>query len=244
MTPNTTTGKTIEISQIAHIKTDFGSKFGVPRQAGLVPELEARIVMEPPYRTPEAFRGLEGFSHVWLLWKFDGVERDNWHATVRPPRLGGNQRIGVFATRSPFRPNPIGLSCVEVRRIDLDTPEGPVIYVSGADLMDGTAIIDIKPYIPFADAHPEARGGYTEQTSRQALLPVVASQDWQERFVAHYADEATGRQKLQALMSVLGQDPRPHYQDDGTRQYGLTFGGQEVRFTVCDGVVRISEQYP
>ncbi|MBO6012270.1 MAG: tRNA (N6-threonylcarbamoyladenosine(37)-N6)-methyltransferase TrmO, partial [Bacteroidales bacterium] len=143
---------------IAHIETDFGSKFGVPRQSGLVPELEGRIVFEPAYRVPEAFRGLEGFSHIWLLWDFSESHQEEWSPTVRPPRLGGNVRVGVFATRSPFRPNPIGLSCVQLSRIDHDSPDGPVLWVRGADLMDGTPIFDNKPYLPFADSHPEASG--------------------------------------------------------------------------------------
>ena len=149
---------------IAHIESDFNTKFGVPRQSGVIPELTARIIFEPEYRVAEAFRGLEDFTHIWILWCFSEVARDEWNPTVRPPRLGGNVRMGVFATRSPFRPNPIGLSSVRLLKIDWDTPEGPVLYVSGADLMNGTPIYDIKPYLPYTDSHPEASGGFTQQT--------------------------------------------------------------------------------
>lgn len=208
---------------IARIHTDFRSKFGVPRQAGLIETLEGKIVFEPSYRVADSLRGLEGFSHLWLIWDFSEAHRDEWSPTVRPPRLGGNQRMGVFATRSPYRPNPIGLSSVEISRIDLHTPEGPIIYIKGADLMDGTPIYDIKPYLPFTDAHPEARGGYTDETCQQPPLDVVIPPAVGERFAPA---------KLEALRAVLAHDPRPHYHDDPQRVYGFEFAGVELHFTV------------
>lgn len=208
---------------IARIHTDFRSKFGVPRQAGLIETLEGKIVFEPSYRVADSLRGLEGFSHLWLIWDFSEAHRDEWSPTVRPPRLGGNQRMGVFATRSPYRPNPIGLSSVEISRIDLHTPEGPIIYIKGADLMDGTPIYDIKPYLPFTDAHPEARGGYTDETRQQPPLDVVIPPAVGERFAPA---------KLEALRAVLAHDPRPHYHDDPQRVYGFEFAGVELHFTV------------
>ena len=215
---------------IAHIETDFGSKFGVPRQSGLVPELEGRIVFEPEYRVPEAFRGLEGFSHIWLLWDFSESHQEEWSPTVRPPRLGGNVRVGVFATRSPFRPNPIGLSCVQLSRIDLDSPDGPVLWVRGADLMDGTPIFDIKPYLPFADSHPEASGGFTDQTKEQPELEVEFSPEVENLFTSS---------KLMALRKVLASDPRPHYQHDDNRVYGLEFNRQNIHFSIKNGKISV-----
>lgn len=215
---------------IAHIETDFGSKFGVPRQSGLVPELEGRIVFEPAYRVPEAFRGLEGFSHIWLLWDFSESHQEEWSPTVRPPRLGGNVRVGVFATRSPFRPNPIGLSCVQLSRIDLDSPDGPVLWVRGADLMDGTPIFDIKPYLPFADSHPEASGGFTDQTKEQPELEVEFSPEVENLFTSS---------KLMALRKVLASDPRPHYQHDDNRVYGLEFNRQNIHFSIKNGKISV-----
>ena len=244
---------------IAHIETDFKTKFGVPRQAGLIPELEARIVFEPAFRNPDALRGLEGFSHLWLIWEFSEsskvrefesskVNPSNpsnssnpsnpsnssnpsnplpWSPTVRPPRLGGNVRMGVFATRSPFRPNPIGLSSVQISRIEPGTPEGPVIYVKGADLMNGTPILDIKPYLPFTDSHPEALGGYTDQTRQQEPLEVIIPDDIRSSLL-----NKIGPARLRALIEVLSQDPRPHYQQDPARIYGLEFAGIEVHFRV------------
>jgi len=208
---------------IAHIETDFESKFGVPRQSGLISSLEARIVFEPQYRVADAFRGLEGFSHLWLLWDFSEAHREEWSPTVRPPRLGGNQRMGVFATRSPFRPNPIGLSSVELVRIELNSPDGPVLWVRGADLMNGTPIFDIKPYLAFTDSHPEARGGFTDQTKEQQPLEVEIPISVQQKFDA---------QKLQALREVLAHDPRPHYQQDAERVYGMDFAGVAIHFRV------------
>lgn len=218
---------------IAHIHTDFKSKFGVPRQAGLVDALEGKIVFEPLYRVADALRGLEGFSHLWLIWDFSEAHRDGWSPTVRPPRLGGNQRMGVFATRSPFRPNPIGLSCVEISRIDLHTPDGPVIYIKGADLMDGTPIYDIKPYLPFTDAHPEACGGYTDETRRQRELNVIVPDSIAARF---------SPEKLTALRAVLAHDPRPHYHDDPERVYGFEFAGRELHFRVDGETLTLLEE--
>lgn len=221
---------------IAHIETDFKTKFGVPRQAGLIPELEARIVFEPAFRNPDALRGLEGFSHLWLIWEFSESSKVNpstplpWSPTVRPPRLGGNVRMGVFATRSPFRPNPIGLSSVQISRIELNSPDGPVIHVKGADLMNGTPILDIKPYLPFTDSHPEALGGYTDQTRQQEPLEVFIPEDIRTTLL-----NKIGQERLRALIEVLSQDPRPHYQQDPNRIYGLEFAGIEVHFRV-DGL--------
>ncbi|MDE6260519.1 MAG: tRNA (N6-threonylcarbamoyladenosine(37)-N6)-methyltransferase TrmO [Oscillospiraceae bacterium] len=214
---------------IAHIRSDFSSKFGVPRQAGLVEELRAAIIFEPPYRVPEALRGIEGFSHLWLIWEFSKNKRQNWSPTVRPPRLGGNQRMGVFATRSPFRPNPIGLSCVKLERVELSGPDGPVLVVSGADLVDGTPIFDIKPYVPYADCRPEAVGGFAGAAPEGALA-VEIPPDLMERIPEN---------RRAALVGVLAQDPRPHYQDDPQRVYGFGFAGLEVRFRVADGVLTV-----
>ena len=211
---------------VARIQTDFKSKFGVPRQSGLVEELRGKIVFEPEYRNPEALRGLEGFSHIWLLWDFSLAHRDegNWSPTVRPPRLGGNQRMGVWATRSPFRPNNIGLSSVKILQIELHTPEGPIIWVGGADLMDGTPIYDIKPYLPFTDCHPEATGGFTDDLDSAApLLEVRIPEEIAQHFTAT---------ELAALKGVLAADPRPHYQDDPNRIYGFHFADTEIRFQV------------
>ena len=209
------------MTPIAHIHSDFAEKFGVPRQSGLVEELEADIVFEPAYQNPDALRGLEDFSHIWLIWVFDRAIRDTWSPTVRPPRLGGNTRMGVFATRSPFRPNPIALSCVKLAGIR-QTAEGPVLRVRGADLVNGTPILDIKPYIPYADCHPDAAEGFTGQTQFHRLQvqfpPELLAQVPQ-------ADRA-------ALTGVLAGDPRPSYQHDPQRVYGMEFGPVEVHFTV------------
>ena len=214
---------------VARIRTDFPTKFGVPRQAGLVGELRAAIVFEPPYRAPEALRGIEGFSHLWLIWEFSKNRRGGWSPTVRPPRLGGNQRIGVFATRSPFRPNPIGLSCVKLEGVEPDTPDGPVLHVFGADLVDGTPIFDIKPYIPYADCHPEAVGGFAASAPEGALA-VEISPELLERVPPD---------RREALAGVLAQDPRPSYQDDPGRVYGFGFAGLEVRFAMADGTLTV-----
>ena len=219
---------------VARIESDFAEKFGIPRQSGLVDALCARVVFEPAYRDRSAVRGLEQFSHIWLLWQFSEVRQTGWSPTVRPPRLGGNTRVGVFATRSPFRPNPIGLSCVRLEAVEQDPVCGPVLIVRGADLLDGTPIYDIKPYIPFADSHPDAAEGYTAQTRAyhlevrcpEALRAPLAPEQWE------------------ALSGVLAGDPRPSYQDDPDRVYGMRFAGWQVRFTVAGGVLTVREIAP
>ena len=218
---------------IAHIRSDFAEKFGVPRQSGLVDALEASIVFTPPYRSPDALRGLEDFSHLWLIWVFDRAIRESWSPTVRPPRLGGNARMGVFATRSPFRPNPIALSCVKLEGIE-QTAEGPVLRVRGADLVDGTPILDIKPYIPYADCHPDALGGFAAVPAGESLT-VEIPPELLERIPA---------QRREALRGVLAQDPRPRYQEDPQRVYGFGFAGLEVRFRVEDGQAIVEEILP
>ena len=221
----------MEITPIAHIRSDLKEKFGIPRQSGLVAALRAEVIFTPPYRVPEAVRGLEDFSHIWLIWEFSQARRETWSPTVRPPRLGGNRRMGVFATRSPFRPNSLGLSAVHLERVELDTPQGPVLHVSGADLLDGTPIYDIKPYIPYADAIPEASGGFTDRVDR-ALLAVECPPEVLERVPA---------EKRAALLELLAQDPRPSYQDDPGRVYGMAFAEWQVRFTVGGGRLRVVE---
>ncbi len=206
---------------IARIHTDFSTKFGVPRQSGLVEALEAEIIFEPPYRDPAALRGLEGFSHLWLVWVFHQAAGRPWSPTVRPPRLGGNRRMGVFATRSPFRPNPVGLSAVKLAGIEAAGPSGPVLRVRGADLVDGTPILDIKPYLPYADCIPEASGGFAPQP---ALAPLTVE-------ISPALLERVPPERREALEAVLAQDPRPRYQADPERIYGFTFAGLEVRFT-------------
>lgn len=213
---------------IAHIETDFPEKFGIPRQSGLVPELTGTVVFEPEYRNPDALRGIEGFSHLWLIWQFQGTERDGWSPTVRPPRLGGNERRGVFATRSPFRPNPIGLSSVRLEGVK-ETDRGTVLIVSGADLRDGTPIYDIKPYLPYTDSHPDATGGFAAEVFGDRL-EVYFPGNLLERIPA---------EKREALKELLAQDPRPGYQDDPERVYGLSFAGREVKFTVADGTLSV-----
>ena len=211
---------------IARIRSAFPEKFGIPRQSGLVENLQAQIVFEPEYRNPDAVRGLEEFSHLWLIWEFSEAKRDTWSPTVRPPRLGGNQRLGVFATRSPYRPNPVGLSCVKLDKIELDPNLGPVIHVQGADLMDGTPIYDLKPYLPYADCHPDAVGGFAAQRPEGKLRVEIP-----ESLCTVMSPEV-----LTALRGVLAQDPRPAYQNDPERVYGLSFAGLEVHFQV-DGEV-------
>ena len=219
---------------IAHIKTDFPTKFGLPRQSGLVEEIKGKIVFEEEYRVPEAFRGLEDFSHIWLLWQFSEAVRDNWSPTVRPPLLGGNTRMGVFATRSPFRPNPIGLSCVKLEKIDFNCSDGPVLFVSGCDLMDGTPIYDIKPYLPYADSIPDAAGGFT-QTLADRTLEVEFDSLLLDRIPAD---------KRETLIHVLSGDPRPSYQNNPERVYGFVFAGFEVKFTVSDRKLTVTEVIP
>ena len=212
----------LTLQPIATIENDFPTKFGVPRQSGIVDELRSRIVFLPEYRQAEAFRGLEDFSHLWLIWGFSEVKQKHWSATVRPPRLGGNKRMGVFATRSPFRPNPIGLSVVKLEKIVYHGTDAPYLIVSGADLMDGTPIYDIKPYIPYADCHPDAAEGFTGQTRTHHLEVSCPKALWQ---TVPEADRA-------ALQGVLASDPRPSYQHDPQRVYGMEFAGLEVHFTV------------
>ena len=220
--------QSLTLRPIARIHTEFSEKFGIPRQSGLVEELSARIVLEPAYRVRE-LRGIEGFSHLWLLWQF--TESRGWSPTVRPPRLGGNQRVGVFATRSPFRPNPIGLSCVKLDRVDWDAPDGPVLVVRGADLLDGTPLFDIKPYVPLADCRPEAVGGFSD-LHREDRLTV----DFPERLL-----DQVPKEKQAALLGVLSQDPRPSYQHDPQRVYGMAFAGLEVKFTVAGETLQVRD---
>ncbi len=214
---------------IARIRSDFPTKFGIPRQSGLVEELKARVVFEPDYRNPDALRGLEEFSHLWLIWQFSQAVRDTWSPTVRPPRLGGNARMGVFATRSPFRPNPIGLSCVRLVGMEKDPELGHVLVVAGADLMDGTPILDIKPYLPYADSHPEALGGFTGNVGGKVL-----EVDFPPELLERVPED-----KREALVGVLSRDPRPSYQHDPERVYGMAFAGLEVRFSVDGDVLHV-----
>ena len=207
---------------IARMHSDFDQKFGIPRQSGLVEELESTIVFEPEFRNPDALRGLEGFSHLWIVWEFSKARREGWSPTVRPPRLGGNQRLGVFATRSPFRPNPIGLSCVKLVGVEQTEEHGWVIRVAGADLLNGTPIYDVKPYLPYADCKPEAIGGFAS-APKEATLTVHIPEEFVEKIPA---------EKREAVRGVLAQDPRPSYQDDPERVYGMGFGGMEIKFKV------------
>ena len=220
----------MEIRPIAYFRSPMTSKFGIPRQSGLVSELTGSIVFEPRYRKMEAIRGLEDFDYLWLIWEFS-ANAPSESLTVRPPRLGGNKRMGVFATRSPFRPNNLGLSCVRIDRIEEEQKLGPVIYVKGADLMDGTPIYDIKPYVAYADSHPEARSGFVDKTEWKPLR-VEMPQEISELFSEH---------ELKGLQQVLSQDPRPRYHDDEERVYGMPFAGWDVRFRVGDGVVTVVE---
>lgn len=216
---------------VARIHSDFATKFGIPRQSGLVERLHAAVVFEPAFRNADAVRGLDEFSHIWLIWEFSASKRDTWSPTVRPPRLGGNARMGVFATRSPFRPNPIGLSCVRLERVELHPELGPVLHVSGADLMDGTPIYDIKPYIPYADSHPDAAAGFTGRVDMQRLHVEIPDPLLEKLPV----------EKRDALIGVLEQDPRPRYQTSPERVYGLAFGGFDVRFTVDGDTLTVRE---
>ena len=213
--------ETHEMKVIARIRSDFPEKFGIPRQSGLVPQLRAKIIFEPEFRNADALRGIEGFSHLWLIWQFSAAVRETWSPTVRPPRLGGNERVGVFATRSPFRPNAIGLSCVRLEGIAHEEGLGDVLLVSGVDLMDGTPIYDVKPYLPYADAHPEALGGFAPSPKETVAVdcpPELLS--------------ALPEGQREALLGVLAQDPRPQYQHDPERVYGMSFGSWDVRFRV------------
>lgn len=219
-----------ELKVIAHIHTDFPDKFGIPRQSGLIDELTGIIVFEPEYRNPDALKGLNEFTHLWLLWLFEGVEKENWKATVRPPRLGGNETRGVFATRSPFRPNPIGLSCVKLLELK-ETNEGTVIVVSGIDMRDNTPIYDIKPYLAYVDSRPEANSGFADNVKGNNLSVV-------------FPDELLSllpSDKQAAAIAVLSEDPRPHYQNDPTRKYGVCFAGFDIHFTVEGDVLTVVE---
>ena len=221
------------LTPVAHIRTDFPTKFGIPRQSGLIKELKGDIVFEPPYRTMDAVRGLDAFSHIWLIWGFSQSRREGWSPVVRPPKLGGNEKVGVFASRSPYRPNPVGLSLVQLERV-LDTPQGPILRVLGADLVDGTPIYDIKPYLPYVECIPDARGGFSE-AHKADRLPV------------HCPDallNALPEDRRAALLDVLALDPRPAYQADEQRVYGLYFMDLNVRFTVRSGVLTVLEMTP
>lgn len=213
----------IAMKVIARIFNDFPSKFGIPRQSGVVRELKGRVVFAPEYRQPEALRGIEGFDYLWLIWQFSEAVRDRWSPTVRPPILGGNVRMGVFATRSPFRPNAIGISCVRLEGVELHTDEGPVLHVSGADMMSGTPILDIKPYLAYADSYPDAAQGFR-------------GEGWKRSLQVEFADELLRRvppERRAGLLGVLSNDPRPTYHDDSERIYGMPFGGQEIQFRVA-----------
>lgn len=212
------------ITPIAHIRTDFPTKFGIPRQSCLAPELTGEIIFEPEYRQPEAFRGIEEFSHLWLLWEFSEAKREHWSATVKPPRLGGKTRMGVFATRSPFRPNPIGLSCVRLLELRMDEKNGPVLLVAGVDLMDGTPIYDVKPYLPYVDAHADATGGFGDRVKDHELL-VEDPKGLLERLPA---------EKKAGAEAFLSQDPRPGVHTDPDRVYKIAYAGHDIHFTVCE----------
>ena len=222
------------IQAIAHMKSDFATKFGIPRQSGLVEELRSTIVFEPEFRNDDALRGIEEYSHLWLIWQFSGAVRSTWSPTVRPPRLGGNTRMGVFATRSPFRPNHLDLSCVKLLGLEHTAKYGTVLHVGGADLMDGTPIFDIKPYIPYADCHPEAAGGFT--THAESFLLEV---DFPPELLHLLPEE-----KHAAVLAVLSHDPRPSYQTDASRIYAMTFSGFDIRFTVCDAKLTVCQVLP
>ena len=222
------------MEEIAHIRTDFPTKFGLPRQSGLADALKGTVVFAEKYRDPNALRGLSEFSHLWLIWKFSESEREGWSPTVRPPRLGGNAAMGVFATRSPFRPNPIGLSCVRLESIEYGTPDGPVLHVAGVDMMDGTPIYDIKPYLPYADCRPEATGGFAADVMGYAVE-------------VHFPPELLERVPAAAregLIECLKQDPRPGYRRGDSRPFGVAYAGLDVRFTVTDGVLTVREVVP
>ena len=220
----------MKIEPIAKIYTDFDNKFGVPRQSTLVEELKGKIVFEKEYAVSEAVRGLEDFSHIWIIWEFDKAKSDTWHPTVRPPRLGGNERVGVFATRSPFRPNSLGLSCVKLDKVAIEN-NCPALYVSGVDMVNGTPIYDIKPYLPYVDSHSDATGGFADEKKDYAL---------QVQDNAHLLDKL-GKDKQTAVIKILQSDPRPSYQNDEERVYGFTFGGYEIKFKVNGSFLTVVE---
>lgn len=221
----------IALKQIGVIRTDFPEKFGIPRQSGLIDELRSTLVFEPEFRVPEALRGIEQYSHLWLIWEFSKAVRDDWSPTVRPPRLGGNTRMGVFATRSPFRPNPLGLSCVRLVGVEYNTSEGAVLHLAGADLMDGTPIYDIKPYLPYVDCKPEASNGFA-LAQQEGVLEVRLPEELAARIPP---------EKLPALKAVLAQDPRPQYISDPEREFTMSFAGFEVSFTVSGNTLSVTE---
>ena len=217
----------MQLEVIARIRTDFPAKFGIPRQSGLADT----IVFERKYGSPDALKGIEEYSHLWLIWGFSEAEGRKWSPTVRPPRLGGNKRVGVFASRSPFRPNPVGLSCVALERIEKREGKGMILHVRGADLMDGTPIYDIKPYLPYVDCHPDARGGFAEQ-KKEYRLKVEIPKEWMDKVPAEHRE---------VLIQVLSQDPRPSYQEDPDRIYGMAYAGMEVRFRVIENRLKVCE---
>lgn len=219
----------ITIEPVARMRSDFATKFGIPRQSGLVADLRSTIVFEPKYRNPEALRGIEGYDYLWLIWQFSEAVREEWSPTVRPPRLGGNARMGVFATRSPFRPNSLGLSCVRLLEVEHTQEFGTVLHVGGADLMDGTPIFDVKPYVPYADSHPDAKGGFTDGAG-EYLLQV----DFPQTLLKKLPEE-----KRSAAVGVLSHDPRPSYQRKPGRVYGLNFAGWDIRFTVDGDILTV-----
>ncbi len=221
----------IELKMIARIRSDFKEKFGIPRQSGLVPSLKAQVVFEPEYRDPNAVKGLEGYSHIWLVWLFSEAVRDTWSPTVIPPRLGGRKHMGVFATRSPFRPNPLGLSCVKLEKVEIDPRLGPVLTVSGADLLDNTPIYDIKPYLPYTDSHPDAVGGFADEVADYRL-----EVDFPEELLKILPED-----KREAAIGILQQDPRPSYQNDPERRYGTAFAGFDIRFHVRGNILSVCE---
>jgi tRNA-Thr(GGU) m(6)t(6)A37 methyltransferase TsaA len=216
---------------IARIRTDFKEKFGIPRQSGLVDSLRARIVFEPEYRAREALRGIEDFSHLWLIWEFSEAKREDWSPTVRPPRLGGNKRVGVFATRSPFRPNPVGLSSVKLIGVEHSAADGDVLIVSGADLMDGTPIYDIKPYLPFTDSHPDAIGGFADEKKEYSAEVIIPDE----------VAKARPLNRLEEIKQLLAQDPRPSYRDDDEREYGMTYAGLDISFKATNNQITVTK---
>ncbi len=222
------------LKQIAHIRSDFPEKFGIPRQSGIIEKLEARIIFEKEYRDPNCILGLEDFSHIWILWEFSGNLKAGWSPTVIPPRLGGKIHKGVFATRSPFRPNPIGLSCVKLESVEMTKSEGPVLHVLGADLRDGTPILDIKPYIRYTDCHPDAMSGFADRIGEYHLEVVFPKE-----LLSKLPEE-----KREAAIGILKEDPRPAYQNDPGRRYGTAFAGWDIRYHVADGVLTVCEVVP
>lgn len=222
--------RTVEFRVIAHIENDYKEKFGIPRQSGLAASVISKIIFEPEYRNPDAFRGIEGYSHLWLLWYFSEADRgEKWSPTVRPPRLGGNVRMGVFATRSPFRPNAVGMSSVKLERMEFDKMLGPVLYVSGADLLDGTPVFDVKPYLSYVDSHPEAKDGFA-LNRKEGTLRVLFPEEW----LALVPEE-----KREGLIELLSQDPRPQYQNDPNRIYKMRFGAQEIWFQIENDLLTV-----